>query len=74
MLDVLERCFPDRYQSWLPTLKDMGPSLGTTLSREPALYEEVWSLGTKALRLGPGDNAVGALPAAQRRGGEEQRS
>jgi malate dehydrogenase (quinone) len=73
MLDVLERCFPDRYQSRLPTLKDMVPSLETTLSREPALYEEMWSLGTKALGLGPGDDAAGAPPAAQRRGGEEQR-
>jgi malate dehydrogenase (quinone) len=53
MLDVLQRCFADRYQSWLPTLKDMVPSLGTALSREPALFEEVWSWGTKALRLGP---------------------
>lgn len=51
MLDVLERCFPDRYPSWLPTLKDMVPSLGTTLSRERALFEEVWSWGTKALGL-----------------------
>ncbi len=51
MLDVLQRCFPDRYQAWLPTLKDMVPSLGATLSGEPALFEEVWSWGTKALGL-----------------------
>jgi hypothetical protein len=53
MLDVLQRCFPDRHQVWLPTLKDMVPSLGATLSGEPALFEEVWSWGTKALRLQP---------------------
>jgi len=53
MLDVLQRCFAGRYQSWLPTLKEMVPSLGAELSREPALYDEVWSSGTKALRLGP---------------------
>ncbi|MEB3984014.1 malate dehydrogenase (quinone) [Mycobacterium sp. 663a-19] len=52
MLDVLQRCFAGRYQSWLPTLKEMVPSLGAQLSREPALYDEVWSWGTKALRLG----------------------
>ncbi|PQM47161.1 malate dehydrogenase (quinone) [Mycobacterium talmoniae] len=51
MLDVMERCFPDRYQSWLPTLKEMVPSLGTQLSNEPALFEEVWSWGTKVLGL-----------------------
>jgi malate dehydrogenase (quinone) len=51
MLDVLQRCFSARYQAWLPTLKDMVPSLGTTLSSEPALLEEVWSWSTKALGL-----------------------
>jgi malate dehydrogenase (quinone) len=53
MLDVLHRCFPDRYQTWLPTLKDMVPSLGARLSREPALFEEVWSWSTKVLGLEP---------------------
>ncbi|OBI94476.1 malate:quinone oxidoreductase [Mycobacterium sp. 1245805.9] len=52
MLDVLQRCFAGRYASWLPTLKEMVPSLGTELSREPALFEDVWSWGTKALGLG----------------------
>jgi malate dehydrogenase (quinone) len=51
MLDVLQRCFANRYQSWLPTLKEMVPSLGAELSGEPALYNEVWSWGTKVLQL-----------------------
>jgi malate dehydrogenase (quinone) len=51
MLDVLQRCFANRYQSWLPTLKEMVPSLGAELSREPALFREVWSWGTRALQL-----------------------
>ncbi|ORV10320.1 malate dehydrogenase (quinone) [Mycobacterium celatum] len=51
MLEVLERCFGGRYQSWLPTLKEMVPSLGATLSHEPALFEEVWSWGSKVLGL-----------------------
>ncbi len=49
MLDVLERCFSDRYQSWLPKLKEMVPSLGTKLSDEPRLFSEVWDWTTKAL-------------------------
>lgn len=53
MLDVLQSCFGSRYRSWLPALKEMVPSLGVELSREPALYEEVWSWGTKALQLEP---------------------
>jgi malate dehydrogenase (quinone) len=56
MLGVLQRCFPERYQGWLPTLKDMVPSLGATLSNEPALYDEVWSWGTSALGLHAGQS------------------
>ena len=52
MLDVLQRCFANRYQSWVPTLKEMVPSLGARLSDEPELYDEVWSWGTKMLQLG----------------------
>ena len=43
MLDVIERCFSDRYPSWLPKLKEMVPSLGTKLSDEPRLFDEVWT-------------------------------
>jgi malate dehydrogenase (quinone) len=53
MLDVLQRCFPDRYPAWLPTCKEMIPSLGVTLSTEPALYDELRSWTTKALALSP---------------------
>ncbi|MCV7351561.1 malate dehydrogenase (quinone) [Mycobacterium parmense] len=52
MLDVLRMCFPDRYRSWLPALKEMVPSLGVELSREPGLYDEVWAWGSKVLQLG----------------------
>jgi malate dehydrogenase (quinone) len=51
MLDVMQRCFSARYPSWLPKLKEMVPSLGTELSNERALFEEVWSWGMKALKL-----------------------
>jgi malate dehydrogenase (quinone) len=51
MFEVLQRCFADRYRSWLPTLNEMVPSLGVELSREPALFDEVWSWGTKVLEL-----------------------
>ncbi len=74
MLDVLQRCFPDRYQAWLPTLKGMVPSLGASLSREPVLAEELWSWSTKALGLDADcpprpRKRVWVPPAAQRRGG-----
>jgi malate dehydrogenase (quinone) len=51
MLDVMQRCFSDRYRAWLPKLKEMVPSLGAKLSAEPKLFEEVWSWGSKVLLL-----------------------
>ncbi|KUH85128.1 MULTISPECIES: malate dehydrogenase (quinone) [unclassified Mycobacterium] len=51
MLDVMQRCFAQRYQAWLPKLREMVPSLGHELSSEPALFDEVWSHGTRVLRL-----------------------
>ncbi|WP_158016160.1 malate dehydrogenase (quinone) [Mycobacterium basiliense] len=51
MIEVLQRCFGSRYQTWLPTLKEMVPSLGAKLAQEPALYDEVWSWTTKTLQL-----------------------
>jgi malate dehydrogenase (quinone) len=60
MFDVMERCFGDRYQGWVPKLKEMVPSLGTELSGEPALFEEVWSWGTKVLKLDQPPNGVPA--------------
>jgi malate dehydrogenase (quinone) len=58
---VLQRCFGDRYQAWLPKLKEMVPSLGTKLSNEPKLFDEVWSWGTKVLKL---DVPAGSAEAA----------
>jgi malate dehydrogenase (quinone) len=61
MLDVLERCFPDRYAGWQPKLKEMIPSLGIELSNEPKLFAEVWDWGTKALKLDRQANEVPAV-------------
>jgi malate dehydrogenase (quinone) len=61
MLDVLERCFPDRFEGWQPKLKEMVPSLGTELSNEPKLFAEVWDWGTKALKLDRQANEVPAV-------------
>ena len=51
MLQVLERCFPKRYAAWLPSLKEIVPSLGAQLSHEPALYDELHSWTNRALQL-----------------------
>lgn len=65
MLDVMERCFGNRYQAWLPTLKEMVPSLGTELSGNPALFNEVWSWGTKVLKLDRPTNELSAAGDAE---------
>jgi len=64
MLDVMQRCFADRYPSWLPKLTEMVPSLGTRLSDNPALFDEVWSHGTKVLGLDSAADAGGAADVA----------
>jgi malate dehydrogenase (quinone) len=61
MLDVMQRCFSDRYQAWLPKLKEMVPSLGAKLSAEPKLFEEVWSWGSKVLLLDRPVQAAAAI-------------
>ncbi|MDT5014738.1 MAG: hypothetical protein QOD39_898, partial [Mycobacterium sp.] len=58
MLDVMKRCFSSRYEAWLPRLEEMVPSLGIELSDEPALFDEVWSWGTKVLKLDRTANAT----------------
>ncbi len=51
MLEVMQRCFGDRYPGWEPKLKEMVPSLGSRLSDEPRLFAEIWDHGTRVLGL-----------------------
>jgi malate dehydrogenase (quinone) len=51
MLEVLERCFANRYAAWLPALKEIVPSLGAQLSGEHALYDELRSWTASTLQL-----------------------
>jgi malate dehydrogenase (quinone) len=64
MLDLMERCFGDKFAGWQTKLKEMIPSLGTELSTEPALFDEVWAWGTKVLGLqSDADAGAAALEA-----------
>lgn len=71
MFDVMKRCFPDRYPNWEPKLKEMVPSLGTPLSDEPKLFEEVWAHGTKVLKLDKSADVVPATADGQSTAGTE---
>ncbi|MET4782651.1 malate:quinone oxidoreductase [Glaciihabitans sp. UYNi722] len=51
MLDVLERCFPDRIAEWTPTLKKMVPTWGKKLSDDPKLAKKTLDLTMKALEI-----------------------
>lgn len=64
-LEVLRNCFTGRYDTWLPRLTEMVPSLGVRLSEEPTLYEQVWSWATKALHLGPDPGSPSPAPTAE---------
>jgi malate dehydrogenase (quinone) len=51
MLEVMQRCFPEEYRGWEPTIKEIVPSLGSKLSEEPRLFTEIWDHGSKVLGL-----------------------
>jgi malate dehydrogenase (quinone) len=50
MLEVLERCFADRWTAWQPTLTTMVPSFGAPLSDDPA--KALATMGRTASVLG----------------------
>ncbi|GAA1751742.1 malate dehydrogenase (quinone) [Aeromicrobium alkaliterrae] len=51
MLDVLQRCFPSRFEGWRTQLKDVVPSYGTSLEDNPALLDELRTWTDKSLQL-----------------------
>lgn len=51
MIDVVQRCFPEKFKEWEPKIKEMIPSYGTSLSENPELLKEVHETTDKALEL-----------------------
>lgn len=51
MLEVIEKCFPDRLPEWEPKIKEMIPSYGVSLSENPALFEELHASTAQTLGL-----------------------
>ncbi|MBS4754247.1 malate:quinone oxidoreductase [Nocardioides sp. zg-ZUI104] len=51
MLEILERCFPERWEDWQPRLQEMVPSHGTKLSDDPEFAREVRDRTAKTLGL-----------------------
>ncbi|TWG91528.1 malate dehydrogenase (quinone) [Nocardioides sp. J9] len=51
MLEVLERCFPERWEAWQPQLREIVPSHGSALSDDPDFAREVRDRTAKVLGL-----------------------
>lgn len=51
MFSVIEKCFPDRIEEWMPRLKQMVPSYGTELSADPALAARTIARTAQVLRI-----------------------
>jgi malate dehydrogenase (quinone) len=51
MLDLLERCFPDEFAGWEPTLRELIPTLGQKLNAHPALARETMAETAEDLQL-----------------------
>jgi malate dehydrogenase (quinone) len=56
MLDLLKRCFPEHYDGWVPTLKSLIPTMGTTLNDRPEEARRV--LAETAATLGLAQKAL----------------
>jgi malate dehydrogenase (quinone) len=51
MLELLQRCFADRWEEWQPTLRQLVPSLGTQLASDPESARETLTRTARALGL-----------------------
>ncbi|HLR63504.1 MAG TPA: malate dehydrogenase (quinone) [Lentibacillus sp.] len=51
MLEVIEKCFPDRLNEWEPKIKEIIPSYAVSLRDHPELIRDVHATTAKALDL-----------------------
>ncbi len=51
MLEVLDKCFPQRMKAWEPKIKEMIPSYGVHLGENPELFQQIFTSTAKALGL-----------------------
>jgi malate dehydrogenase (quinone) len=51
MLQLLQRCFPDRWEAWQPTVRQVAPTYGVSLSDHPDAARETLARTADALRL-----------------------
>ncbi|UCR87867.1 malate:quinone oxidoreductase [Mycetocola spongiae] len=51
MIDLLERCFPDRFEGWRPAIAEMIPTLGTQLNDDPERAQEIMRDTAETLKI-----------------------
>lgn len=51
MLEVLEKCFPQHMKEWEPKIKEMIPSYGVSLAKNPELYQKILASTAQTLGL-----------------------
>jgi len=51
MLEVIRKCFPQHLKAWEPKIKEMIPSYGATLLKNPALIEAIQNSTARSLGL-----------------------
>jgi len=51
MLDLLKRCFPEHWDGWEPKLKELIPTMGSTLNDQPKKAAKVLAETSKVLGL-----------------------
>ncbi|RUS47895.1 malate:quinone oxidoreductase [Cohnella sp. AR92] len=51
MLEVMERCFPQHMKEWEPKIREMIPSYGLSLQKNPELIQELYAATSKSLGL-----------------------
>lgn len=51
MLEVIEKCFPEHLNKWMPKLREMIPSYGQSLAENPELLREIETSTSRTLEL-----------------------
>ncbi|MEB3104060.1 malate:quinone oxidoreductase [Ferviditalea candida] len=52
MLELINKCFPQHMQEWEPKIKEMVPSYGVSLEKNPELFQEIHAATAQSLGLG----------------------
>ncbi|WP_454193290.1 malate dehydrogenase (quinone) [Paenibacillus sp. Marseille-Q7038] len=55
MLEVIEKCFPEHLNNWKPKLKEMIPSYGMSLVKNPDLIHQIHTSTARTLGLNNGE-------------------